>query len=123
MKASVLAFAALFTAFAVPAFADDCDDAQSTAVGQSLAKVTKDAVGKIVPVTGKQMVNIEECQAAGPNYTVSYKYNFLSADGLYWIDVSAVLKADGSVKSFKLVNASPNFKAAQAKSGAVLAAN
>lgn len=123
MKNSVLALSALMLLAAAPAFAGECDEEKGDAAGALAAKVSKDMVSKVVPVTGKQMVNIDTCDFTPAGYTVSYKYNFLSTDGLYWVDVSAKISPAGGLTSFKVVRSSPNFAAAQAKAGVTLAAN
>ena len=65
---------------------------------------------------------LEDFLPAG-SYQVDYKYNFLAADGLYWVELSAKFGADGSGASTKVNKSSPNMAAAEAKAGVKLAAN
>jgi hypothetical protein len=123
MKKSILVSAALMAFVAAPAFAMECDEGQEQAAGTLAAKVSKELVNKVVPVTGKQMVNLTTCDVAAGTYSITYKYNFLSTDGLYWVDVAAKIGSDGSAKSVKVVKSSPNMVDAQAKSGVKLASN
>ena len=118
-----VAAVAAFAAFAVPALAAECSDDQESAAGMLAAGVGKDTVSKVVPVTGKQMVNVESCDFHAGGYNVDFKYNFLGADGLYWVEISAKFNGDGSGASAKVTKESPNMAAAEAKSGVKLAAN
>ncbi|MDI7776276.1 hypothetical protein [Asticcacaulis sp. EMRT-3] len=108
---------------AVSAQAGSCSDDQESTAGMLAAGVAKAAVSKVVPVTGKQMVNVESCDFHGNAYNVDYKYNFLAADGLYWVEASSKFNADGSGASTRISKTSPNMAAAEAKSGVKLASN
>jgi hypothetical protein len=105
------------------AFAGECSDDQQSAAGMLAAGIGKDTVSKVVAVTGKQMVNIENCEFAGGKYNVDFKYNFLAADGLYWVEISSKFDASGAATSTKVTKSSPNMAAAEAKAGVKLAAN
>jgi len=105
------------------AFAGSCSDDQESQAGMLAAGVSKDAVSKVIAVTGKQMVNIEECDFHGNTFQVSYKYNFLAADGLYWIEANAKFDSAGNNANVKVTKASPNMAAAEAKAGVKLASN
>jgi len=105
------------------AFAGECSDDQQSAAGMLAAGIGKDAVSKVIAVTGKQMVNIENCEFAGGKYNVDFKYNFLAADGLYWVEISAKFDQSGGSATTKVTKASPNMAAAEAKAGVKLAAN
>lgn len=105
------------------AFAGTCSDDQEAQAGMLAAGVGKDAVSKVVAVTGKQMVNVESCEFAGGKFSVDYKYNFLAADGLYWVEISAKFDASGAASSTKVTKSSPNMAAAEAKAGVKLASN
>jgi len=105
------------------AFAGECSDDQQSAAGMLAAGIGKDAVSKVIAVTGKQMVNIENCEFAGGKYNVDFKYNFLAADGLYWVEISAKFDQSGGGASTKVTKSSPNMAAAEAKAGVKLAAN
>ena len=119
----ILSAIALAAMCAAPAFAAPCSDDQESTAGMLAAGVGKDAVSKVVAVTGKQMVNIENCEFRAGGYVVDYKYNFLAADGLYWVEISAKFGADGSGASTKVTKSSPNMAAAETKAGVKLAAN
>lgn len=121
-QALILAAAALALS-AAAAQAGTCGDDQETTAGMLVATIAKNAVSKVVPVTGKQMVNLENCDVHGSAYNVDFKYNFLGADGLYWIEANARFNADGSGASIKISGKSPNMAAAEAKSGVSLASN
>jgi hypothetical protein len=105
------------------AFAGSCSDDQESQAGMLAAGVSKDAVAKVVAVTGKQMVNIENCEFRAGTFIVDYKYNFLAADGLYWIEATAKFDSAGNNASVKVTKASPNMAAAEAKAGVKLASN
>lgn len=105
------------------ALASACSDDQESTAGMLVAGVSKDAVSKVIAVSGKQMVNIDSCDYRAGTYTVDYKYNFLAADGLYWIQATAKFNADGSGGSVKVSKSSPNMAAAEAKAGVKLASN
>lgn len=119
-KAAIFSALAL-TAFAVPAFAE-CDEAQESAAGKAIASAASATISKAVAVEGKQMVNINTCDAAGKTAIVEFKYNFLGAGGLYWAEGTAKV-AGGAVTELKLRRLSPNLADASAKSGVKLAAN
>ncbi len=105
------------------AFAGECSDDQQSAAGMLAAGIGKDAVSKVIAVTGKQMVNVENCEFSGGKYNVDFKYNFLAADGLYWVEISAKFDQSGGGASTKVTKSSPNMAAAEAKAGVKLAAN
>jgi hypothetical protein len=108
---------------AATAYAGSCSDDQESTAGMLAASVAKTAVSKVMAVTGKQMVNIENCDFHGGAYNVDFKYNFLAADGLYWVEASAKFNGDGSGATIKVTGKSPNMAAAEAKSGVKLASN
>ena len=125
MKKALLltAIAGAMTLSASAALASTCSDDQESQAGMLAAGVSKDAVTKVVAVTGKQMVNVENCEFRAGQFLVDYKYNFLAADGLYWVEISAKFGADGSSPSVKVTKSSPNMAAAEAKAGVKLASN
>ncbi len=123
-KTLIFAAAATFMALgAAHAYASECSDDQETTAGMLAAGVGKDAVSKVVAVTGKQMVNIETCDFRGGAFNVDYKYNFLAADGLYWVEITAKFNPDGSGATTKVTKESPNMAAAETKAGVKLASN
>ncbi len=107
---------------ATQAFAECSEDQESTA-GMLAAGVGKTAVSKVIAVTGKQMVNIESCEMRAGGYAVDFKYNFLAADGLYWVEISSKFDASGGNATAKVLKSSPNMAAAEAKAGVKLASN
>jgi len=124
MKTTLIVSAiALIAVVAAPAFAGECTEDQESTAGMLAANVGKAAVSKVVAVTGKQMVNVESCDFRAGSYNVSFKYNFLAADGLYWVEVSSKFGADGSGAVTKVTGKSPNMAAAEAKAGVSLASN
>ncbi len=123
-KALFIAAVATFGAMtASAAFAGDCSDDQESQAGMLAAGVAKEAVGKVIAVTGKQMVNIESCDFHGGSFNVEFKYNFLASDGLYWIEGTAKFDSAGNNGSVKVSKASPNMAAAETKAGVKLASN
>ena len=105
------------------AFAGECTEDQEAAAGMLAAGVGKSTVSKVVAVTGKQMVNISSCDFRGGNYSVDFKYNFLAADGLYWVELNAKFDGTGGNATTKVSKTSPNMAAAEAKAGVKLASN
>ena len=123
LKTTLFISAMAVTLCAGQAFATTCSDDQESTAGMLAASVSKDVVTKVIPVTGKQMVNMESCDFRSTGYVVQYKYNFLAADGLYWVEATAKFGPDGSNPDVKVSRASPNMEAAEAKSGVKLASN
>lgn len=123
MIKKILIAAVVVSAMASTSAFAACNEAQETQAGNVAAKISKDFVGKVVPVTGKQMINLNGCEMSGSGFVVDYKYNFLGADGLYWIEATAKFNADGSGSNIKVTKASPNMAAAEAKAGVKLASN
>ena len=72
--------------------------------------------------SGKQMINLETCDAAGANVTTEFKYNLIGADGLYWAEGRAKI-VGGAVKEMTFTKLSPNLASASAAKGVKLAAN
>jgi hypothetical protein len=123
IKQVLIAGVAVLAMTAAVAHAGECSDDQQSTAGMLAANVAKAAVSKVVPVTGKQMVNVENCDFHSGAYNVDFKYNFLAADGLYWVEASAKFNGDGSGATIKVTGKSPNMAAAEAKSGVKLASN
>jgi hypothetical protein len=105
------------------AFAGECSEEQEATAGMLAAGVGKAAVSKVVAVTGKQMVNISSCDFRAGSYTVDFKYNFLAADGLYWVELNSKFDGTGGNATTKVNKTSPNMAAAEAKAGVKLASN
>jgi len=123
IKKTLFIAAAIMGLTAAAANAAPCSEDQESQAGMLAAGVGKTAVSKVIAVTGKQMVNIETCEFRAGAFQVDYKYNFLAADGLYWVELSAKFNADGSGATTKVTKASPNMAAAETKAGVKLAAN
>ena len=123
IKKSLMIAAVAVLGMTGAAQATECDDSQQAEAGSTLAGLAKAAVSKVVPVTGKQMVNINACDVRAGTYAIEFKYNFLGADGLYWVEGTARFGAGGSNPSVKITKASPNMAAAESKAGVKLAAN
>ncbi|MGZ3297950.1 MAG: hypothetical protein ACXU8U_06215 [Asticcacaulis sp.] len=124
MKKVLIAAAAATLAFsATAALASPCSDDQESQAGMLAAGVAKDTVSKVIAVSGKQMVNVENCEFRGGSFIVDFKYNFLASDGLYWVEISAKFDGSGNGASAKVTKASPNMAAAEAKAGVKLASN
>jgi hypothetical protein len=103
------------------AFAE-CDEVQETLVGKAIAAAAAAKISPVVPVTGKQMVNIETCSDAGAALVAEFKYNLIGADGLYW--VNGRIKLTGKdVKELAFVKLSPNLASASEAKGVKLASN
>lgn len=105
------------------AFAGECSEEQEATAGMLAAGVGKATVSKVVAVTGKQMVNISSCDFRAGSYTVDFKYNFLAADGLYWVELNSKFDGTGGNATTKVSKSSPNMAAAEAKAGVKLASN
>ncbi len=101
----------------------ECNDDQQAQAAAIAANITKAPVSKVVPVTGKQMVSVDACDATNGNYIIEYKYNFLGDGGLYWVTATAKFGPGGASPSIKFTGKSPNLAAAEAKSGIKLGAN
>lgn len=108
-------------AFAAPALAE-CDEVQETTAGKAIAAAAAAAVSKAVPIEGKQMVNLSTCERAAGGAYAEFKYNFLGAGGLYWVEGSARISGS-TVSELKLRRMSPNLAEASAKAGVKLASN
>ena len=108
--------------FAVSALAGDCEDDQVDLAGKAIASAASAKLTGLVPGAGKQMINIDECSAAGGALKATFKYNVIGADGLYWVSGEAKV-AGKAVADMKISSMSPNLAAASAKSGVKLAAN
>ncbi len=119
---SFLAAFAATTLLATAAHAGACSPEEEGEAGKLAANATKAAVSKVVSVTGKQMVNIESCDIRAGNFDLTYKYNFIGADGLYWVSARAKLSSSGA-GDVKILKTSPSIAAAEAKAGVKLAAN
>ncbi|WP_443750841.1 hypothetical protein [Asticcacaulis solisilvae] len=107
--------------FATHALAD-CEDGQEDAVGKAVASAASGKISAVVAGSGKQMINLETCDAAGGGVTTEFKYNLIGADGLYWAEGKAKL-VGGSVKEMTFTKLSPNLASASAAKGVKLASN
>lgn len=120
LLAAAATLALTFTA--ANAFAD-CDEAQETQIGKSIAAAANGKISPVVAGGGKQMLTLETCDAAaGGKVTAEFKFNLIGADGLYWAEGRAKL-AGGSVAEITFSKLSPNLASASAAKGVKLAAN
>ena len=109
-------------AFAANAFAGDCEDDQVDTAGKVIAAAASAKLSGLVPGAGKQMINVDDCSAAGGSVEATFKYNVIGSDGLYWVSGKAKV-ANKAVTDMKISSMSPNLAAASAKSGVKLASN
>ncbi len=107
--------------FATHALAD-CDDGQEDTVGKAVAAAASGKISAVVAGSGKQMINLETCDAAGGNLVAEFKYNLIGADGLYWVEGKAKVVGK-DVKEMTFTKLSPNLASASAAKGVKLAAN
>lgn len=119
LLAATAALAFSFTA--ASAFAE-CDEVQETQIGKAIASAASAKITPVLSGTGKQMLSLETCEAAGAKVSAEFKYNIIGADGLYWAEGKAKL-AGGAVAELTLTKLSPNLVSASASKGVKLAAN
>jgi hypothetical protein len=99
----------------------ECDEFQESLVGKAVATAAAAKISAVVPATGKQMVNIETCDASGA-LVAEFKFNLIGADGLYW--ANGRIKLSGKdVKELVFVKLSPNLASASEAKGIKLASN
>ena len=108
--------------FATHALAGDCEDDQVDQAGKAIASAAASKVSSLIPGAGKQMINVDDCSAAGGSIKATFKYNVIGADGLYWLSGDAHVSGK-SVTDMKITALSPNLASASAKSGVKLASN
>ena len=108
--------------FATHALAGDCEDDQVDTAGKVIAAAAAAKLSGLVPGAGKQMINVDDCSAAGGSLKATFKYNVIGSDGLYWVSGEAKV-AGKAVADMKISGMSPNLAAASAKSGVKLASN
>lgn len=101
----------------------ECTPEQEAAAGKAAGAAAGNLVKQVVPVQGKQMVNLTDCDVRGGNFKIEFKYNFLGPDGLYWVEASGTIPTSGNGGDVKIKRMSPNLQAASAKSGVKLASN
>ena len=107
--------------FATHAFAD-CDDGQEDTVGKAVASAASGKISSVVAGSGKQMINLETCDAGSGGLVTEFKYNLIGADGLYWAEGKAKVVGK-DVKEMTFTKLSPNLASASAAKGVKLAAN
>ncbi|WP_052019371.1 hypothetical protein [Asticcacaulis sp. YBE204] len=120
MFKSALISAFVLSALAVPAFAE-CSGSEEAATGKAISAAAATAVSKAVAIEGKQMVNLSMCETAPGGIYAEFKFNFLGADGLYWVEGNARMQG-ANLSEIKLKKMSPNLADATAKAGIKLAA-
>ncbi|MDC7685101.1 hypothetical protein PQU92_17590 [Asticcacaulis sp. BYS171W] len=120
MFKTALLSAFVLSALAVPAFAE-CSGSEEAATGKAISTAAAAAVSKVVAVEGKQMVNLSMCETSPGGIYAEFKFNFLGADGLYWVEGNARMQG-ASLSEIKLKKLSPNLADASAKTGIKVAA-
>ncbi len=104
------------------AFAD-CDDDQEDMVGKVVATAAAAKIAGVVPGAGKQMMSVESCNVGGGGILVSFKFNVIGSDGLYWAEGRAKVVGGKTVDDISFTQLSPNLASASSNKGVKLAAN
>ncbi len=117
VAATVLAAGAL----AGHAFAE-CDEGAEDMAGKAIATAATAKISSAVTLQGKQMLSLDECNITGGGLYITFKYNVIGTDGLYWIQGSAKVRGS-DVTELKVTQMSSNLAAATAAKGIKLAAN
>lgn len=112
----------MFTAVAGPAFAAECSSTQTQEAGKLAAALVRQKVSEVVPVDGKQFINLNLCDVRGGQFKVDFRYNFTGADGLYWLEGEASFD-QGGAGDVKSRRASDNLRAAASGKGSMLLAS
>ena len=123
LKAALTAAAVALSAglFATHALAE-CDEDQEALAGKAIATAATGKIATLVPGSGKQMINIDSCEASASGLAAEFKFNVIGTDGLYWVTGTAKV-AGKDVRELTFVRLSPNLAAASAAKGVKLAAN
>lgn len=119
MLRTLVAAGVVSLAFTGSAMAAPCSATQEQEAGKLAAALVKSKVSEVVPVEGKQLININSCDHRGGAFTVDFRYNFTGSAGLFWLEGEAVVDASGSGQ-VKAKKASDNLKSAD--SGKILLA-
>lgn len=104
------------------AAAAPCSTADEQQAGSLTAKLIKQKVSEVVPVAGKQLINVSSCMSRGSQFVVEFRFNFTGEGGLYWLEGEATLDGSGAGE-LKTSRASDNLKAAASAKGSVLLAS
>jgi hypothetical protein len=99
-----------------------CSATAEQEAGKLAAKLIKEKVSAVVPVAGKQLINMSSCNERSGKFVVEFRYNFTGDAGLYWLEGEATLDPAGGGE-LKTNRASDNLKAAAAEKGSVLLAS
>lgn len=89
MLRSLLVSTFLVFTSAGASFAAPCSAAQEQDAGKATAILVKGKVSSIVPVTGKQLINLSTCDFRTGKFKVDFRYNFTADAGLYWVEGEA----------------------------------
>lgn len=100
----------------------ECDETQEALVGKAIAAAATAKIGAVVPGAGKQMINIEACEAGSAGLVAEFKYNVIGSDGLYWATGTAKV-AGKDVKDLSFKTLSPNLASVSSAKGVKLASN
>lgn len=104
------------------ASAASCSASDEQQAGTLAAKLIKQKVSEVVPVAGKQLINLSSCVTRGSQFVVDFRFNFTGEGGLYWLEGEATLDGTGAGE-LKSSRASDNLKAAATAKGSVLLAS
>jgi hypothetical protein len=85
---------ALSAALAGPAFALECSPSDEQSAGKAAAASAVEAVKAVVPVEGRQMLNITSCDARAGTVRLEFRYNYMSGGAYYWLEGRAEVKGD-----------------------------
>lgn len=88
-------FAAIAFASVPAAFAADCSAKQAETAGKAAADLARAKVETVMPVAGKEMMNLSSCREKGSDFEIKFKYNFMGADGYNWVEAEGVVLAAG----------------------------
>jgi len=104
------------------ASAATCSASDEQQAGALAAKLIKQKVSEVVPVAGKQLINVSSCMSRGCQFVVEFRFNFAGDSGLYWLEGEATVDGAGG-GDLKTSRASDNLKAAASAKGSVLLAS
>lgn len=103
------------------AHAGACSAEEEQIAGAESAKLSKKAVADVMPVEGRQMVNVTSCDARGTQIKAEFRYNYMSGGAYYWLEARADI--DGANGTLKVKRLSDNLETANAAKGGQLLAS
>jgi hypothetical protein len=117
-----IACAAAFTVLSLgSAYAGPCSPEQEQIAGAESGKLSKAAVAAVMPVEGRQMINLTECDARGSVIKAEFRYNYMSGGAYYWLEARADI--DGATGTLKVKKLSDGLESANAAKGGQLLAS